>query len=476
MTQAHPESTKERSTSAASTAPAASAASAASAVPTTPAAASERVATRRHRVWRTYWQTHGQSWRRHPIRKAFGLTVVVAVLGGLVWAWIPDPPVVEVAGVWQGPISVTVDEDGRTRVRDRYSVVAPITGTLARIELDPGDEVRPGQPLFSMMPVAPALLDIRSRQSAEVQLRSALAVQRQTSAQLERAQAQARYASDQAARVRQLYQQGGVPRDQYDRAMLQERSAQAELDSARFALQVAQHQVQMAQVALKGVGGVPAGASGPRGEGTAGGTRSGQGKAAEQLDVSAPVRGRVLKVLQREGVIQAGTPLLELGDPAALEVVVDVLTSDAVQIPNEAAVTVDGWGGRTLAGRVRRVEPSAFTRISALGVEEQRVNVIVDLTSARRDWASLGDGYRVDVHIVTWRSDRALQVPPGALFRHGEGWAVFVRKENRAVLRQVRVGPRTARAVVIERGLRPTDIVIVHPSDRIRPGVKVAAP
>lgn len=199
----------------------------------------------------------------------------------------------------------------------------------------------------------------------------------------------------------------------------------------------------------------------------------GRGVGTDEMPVSSPIDGRVLEILQTsEGVVQAGTPLLTLGDPRALEVVIDVLTRDAVLIQPAAAVTLVQWGGQDLTGRVRLVEPTAFTRLSSLGVEEQRVNVIIDITSPPEDWATLGDGYRLEARIEVWRGEDVLVVPSSAVFRSGSGWALFTVDGDLARLRPVGIGQRSGTATQITEGLTEGAVVITHPSDRVQDGVE----
>ena len=334
--------------------------------------------------------------------------------------------------------------------------MAPITGNLARIELDEGDTLRRGDVIAHIKPLAPALLDPRTRSSAQAQLSAAVASERQTHAQLERAKANVENARAEAARTRALFATQSVTRQQLEQALLQERSAIAEFESLRFAANVADHQVQMARSAIQDFS--PAQSK----------------KSRQQFEVPSPVAGRVLKVLQEsEGVVQMGTPLLEVGDASALEVVVDILTSDAVRVKAGAAVWLDQWGGDTLKGRVRRVEPSAFTRISALGVEEQRVNVLIDITSPQQSWLSLGDGFRIEAHIVVWQKENVLTVPTSAVFRAKGRWAVYCIEHGEAKLTFISIGEHTSEHTQVLNGLRRGTLIISNPSERVRSGVSV---
>jgi HlyD family secretion protein len=394
----------------------------------------------------------GRWWKR-GLLALLALVIVFAI----VRAWMPKPVSVETVAAERGSLTVTVDEDGQARVEDRYVVSAPLAGRLARIELEPGDEIARGQTLARIVPVLPPLLDVRTRDSAKAQLAAALAAERQASAQIERARASMQFAKVEADRDRQLFARNVIGRGELDQTLLRERTSRAELESSQFGARVADHEVAMARAALKRLSAV-------------------QKDAAEQLDVPSPIKGRVLKVLQEsEGVVQPGAPLVEVGDPAALEIVVDVLTSDAVRMRAGAKVSIERWGGAPLEGRVRRIEPSAFTRLSALGVEEQRVNVQIGLADPRAKWQALGDGYRVEVRIVVWENEDVLKVPTSAVFRHAGGWAAFVVVDDIARLRQIEIGERTARELQVVRGIEPGERVVIHPSDRVADGVEVEA-
>ena len=390
------------------------------------------------------------------VKRAFGGLVVLAIVATFVLAWMPKPVSVEVTTVEKGELTVTVNEDGRTRVKDRYIVSAPLGGNLARIELHAGDAVKRGDVLARLVPMDAPMLDERSQRTTKARVAASAAGVRQAAAQVERAQAALTYAHNQAQQEQELVKTGVSNQSALDRALLDERTAQAELTSAHFAQQVAAYEQQMAQAAL--------------------GRLQGQADPDEQLNVPSPIDGQILKVLQQsEGVVTAGTQLVELGDPRALEIAVDVLTSDAVHIEPGAHTSVERWGGSKLDGRVRMVEPSAFTRLSSLGVEEQRVNAIIDLTDDYSKWKTLKDGYRVEAHIVVWQGTNVIKAPTSSVFRHGDGWAAFAVSENTARLRPVKIGQRTGTEVEIVEGITPGEQVIRHPSDRVQDGTKVEA-
>jgi HlyD family secretion protein len=392
--------------------------------------------------------------KKHWMKRSIYIAGGVALFGAIVAAWVPKPLPAESAISARGAMRVTVDEDGQARVKDRYVVSAPLSGSLARIELDPGDSVKQGQVLVRIAPVQPALLDTRARSSAEARLAQALASQKQSQVQIERAQTNFDQAKTDLERNQRLFERGAGSRQEFEQAQINERRTTAELESQKFGARVADFEVEMARATLVRL--------------------PGSRETGSQLEIPSPVGGRVLKVMHKsEGVVQPGTQLLEVGDPAALEVVVDVLTSDAARISPGAPVTLDRWGGPPIEGHVRRVEPSAFTRLSALGVEEQRVNVLIDLTSPRADWAALGDGYRVEAHIVVWQSNDVVRVPASAVFRGENSWQLFRIVDGQARLTPVELGQRTTREVQVVKGLAGGEKVIVHPGDKIADGVKV---
>jgi HlyD family secretion protein len=388
------------------------------------------------------------------VKRGFLMALLLGVVALLVLAWMPKPIPVDVVAATRGPFLVTVDEDGRTRVKDRYVVGAPVTGNLARIDLDPGDTVEEGAVIARILSLEPPLMDARTRAQAEARVAQARAATRQASATVERIQQAADFAKREAERQRQLAQRGSIPELVAERAELDARTSQEELASARFAVRVAEWELRVAEEAL---------------------SRPNRAVKDEQVLVTAPVAGKVLRVIQENaGPVQTGAPLVELGNPSALEIVVDVLTSDALNVQQGAKVIIERWGReQTLAGRVRTVEPSAFTRVSALGVEEQRVNVVIDIDEPYERWKLLGDGYRVEARIVVWRSDDTLRVPASAVFRRGDGWAVYTFVDQKARFTPIKTGHRNGLEVEVIGGLSPGSRVIQHPSDQVADGVAV---
>jgi HlyD family secretion protein len=348
---------------------------------------------------------------------------------------------------------VTVEEDGRTRVKDRYVISAPLAGRVGRPALRAGDAVAEGEVLVRMVPVAAPLLDPRARVEAEARVEAARAAVSQAGTAVERARAAQTYARRDAERQRSLFSGGATAPQMVEQAELAERMRTEELASAEFGRRVAESELRLARAALMQLG-------------------SGS---VQVLPVRAPVGGRVLRVQQEsEGVVQPGAPLLEIGDPAALEIVVDVLTTDAVGIREGAPVRIERWGGSDiLHGHVHRVEPSAFTRLSALGVEEQRVNVVIDLDATRGAAASLGDGYRVEVAITVLQRPSRLLVPLGGVHRLDQGWAAFVVDRGRARLREVAIGGRNGSEAEVVDGLREGERVVLYPTDKVEDGVQV---
>lgn len=384
--------------------------------------------------------------------------LVLAIAGGLVWGFRPRPVAVEMVTVTQGPLEVTVEEEGRTRVRDRYVVHAPMSGHLRRIALEVGDPVRRGQVLTVLEPARADALDARTRSQAQAQARAAEAALAAAREEARAAEAEALLARQELARVEALGQAEFLSRAAVDQARTRVHRSDAALEAARHAVDVARHQLEMARAVLARAAALQAG--GP----------------SELLEVRAPIDGRVLKLIRKsEGAVAAGQPLLEVGSPEDLEVEVEVLSTQAVRIHADARVLLERWGGPPLQGRVRAVEPAAFTKVSALGVEEQRVRVIVDITAPREAWLNLGDGYRVDARFVLWEAADVLQVPTSSLFRHDGGWSVFVVEAQQARLRKVELGQRSGLAAQVLSGLRAGERVIAHPDDRIRDGIRLRA-
>ena len=395
-----------------------------------------------------------------PSARTFALlTFTLLVIAALTFGFMPRPILVDTAVVGRGPLVVTVEEEGRTRVIDRYALSAPVAGFARRIELDVGDQVSKGDVLLELEPLRSDVLDPRRRAEAEARVQASSAARAGASQNVAAARADAEFAARELARKEQLRADSTISEDDLDRARARARSAAANLRSAEFAVDVAQHELEAAETAL-----------------AYSGASTGEGP-QEMVAVSSPVDGRVLAVIREsEGVVDSGQSLIEIGDPAALEVEVDVLSADAVKIEPGARVEFHRWGGEEpLNGVVRVVEPTGFTKISALGVEEQRVLVISDIVSPRADWARLGDGYRVEAAFILWQDDDVLKTPSSALFRQGIDWAAYVVEDGRARLRRVDIGRRSGLEVQVLDGLALDERVIVHPGDDVTDDVRVRA-
>lgn len=393
------------------------------------------------------------------LKRILAALLGIASLGALIAAFLPKAETVEAVEVARGSFEQTIEEDGKTRVRERYVVSAPLAGKLQRIRLKAGDEIRQGALLAVIEPSIPALLDVRTEHELGERLGQAEAGKLRAAVAIERAQAALEKSQADLERARKLAEKNFVSANQLEQAGLAVKLNSRELDAAKHADHAAAHDVAVARAALSRLH-----------QEAAGGKTSGQ-----HWQVHAPISGYVLKVAQEsETAVAVGAPLLEIGSPSDLEVVVDVLSADAVQIAPGAPVHLERWGKtEPLEGRVKRVEPAAFTKISALGVEEQRVNVVIDLVSPGEKWQSLGDGYKVDARIVVAHLDDAVKVPVAALFREDDQWAVFTVTAGKATKRTLQLSRRGALEAVVAQGLQPGEKVIVHPGDAVKDGGRV---
>lgn len=397
----------------------------------------------------------GRSWIRYAIWAALGL----GLLALLAWALRPMPVPVNVARVSVGPFTDSIIEEGRTRLRDTWNVSAPITGFLQRVTLEEGDRVAEGDTLFRLEPSPAPALDVRTRQQAEDSLQAAQARLRAAHANLETARADRRFAEAEYQRYRQLHERNLISTAELEQRQNQRDRLRALENSAASGVEVARFEVESARALLA--------------------VASGQRSEADQpvLQVRAPVSGLVLTRYRCcEGSVSAGDPILELGNLDDLEIQVDLLSMDAVRLRPGMTVNITGWGGEPLTGHVRRIAPSGFTRTSALGVDEQRVPVIVDFADGL-DLATLGlgSGFRVDAEFVVWAADEVLQMPTSALFRHQGEWSVFVIEAGRAVRRPVELGRRQGLVSQVRAGLEAGETVIIHPGERVAEGVRVRA-
>lgn len=394
-------------------------------------------------------------------RRTLAITggVALAALAAMIWAFAPRPIEVEVSTATQGRFEATIDEDGKTRLRDRYVVSAPLAGRLARITLREGDSVAAGAVVASLTPALAPLLDARSSKELSARVETAQAVLQRAAARISRAKVALDQANSDLHRSQQLAQQGFVSNTKLESDQLNVRAAQRELDIADVEQHVATHELEQARAAaaLQQTGG-------SRGS----------------FAVRAPIAGRVMHVYQASEVtVPLGTPLIELGDTTHMEVVAELLTTDAILAKPGTRVVIERWGGaHLLEGRVRGVEPAAFTKVSALGVEEQRVKVLIDLTSPADQWRALGDGFRVGVRIVVLDVPQAVRVPVSAVFpRPGaashDAMAVFTLDGGRARLVPVELGGRNGRDAWIKSGLQAGAQVIVYPPAGVKDGARV---
>jgi HlyD family secretion protein len=389
-------------------------------------------------------------------RLLFWSLPAVLLVAGMIYAFRGEPEPVDVAAVTRGPLVVTVDDEGETRVHDVFTVSAPIAGRVQRTQLHVGDAVEAGRTIVARIePADPALLDPRARAEAEAAVRTAEAAARYARAERERAVAEEDFAAAEVRRMRELHAKGVASEQAIDEAERKHRTAVAAVNASDAAIKMRDHELARARAALMTPTKDP-------------------GAACACVDLHAPVSGQVLSIAEKsEAVVQTGTPLLEIGDPAQIEIVADYLSNEAVSLRAGQRAIIDGWGGAPLNAIVQRIEPTGFTKVSALGIDEQRVNVILNLTDPREAWQSLGHGYRVDVRVIVWQSDAVDIVPLTALFRHGDGWALFIDDGGRARLRPVVIGHRAGLKVEVVDGVAPGEPIIVNPSGRIEDGTRV---
>ena len=397
------------------------------------------------------------------IKRFLGLLLLGGLAGGLLYSFLPKPVLVDLSPVTRGPLKVTVDEDGRTRIRDRYVVSAPLSGKLGRIRLKPGAKVKSGDVLTTIEPSDPALLDPRAVAQAEARVKGARSAVERASSALEAARLALDHAESEYARAVELFRKKAISPTDYELKVMQQRTQVEEFRSARHSKEISEYELEQAEAALL--------RTNPR---AASDMPDGEFLFTLRVPPATVAGGElhVLRVMQEsEAVVAPGQNLLELGDPSDLEVEVDVLSADAVKIQPGARVSLEQWGGDgPLEGQVRLVEPSGFLKISALGVEEQRVNVIVDFPDRTQVPRTLGDQFRVEAKISVWEGDDVLQVPMSALFRRGDSWAVYRVTDGRAVETVVQIGHQNGRFAEVLDGLAQGDTVIIHPGDQVSDG------
>jgi HlyD family secretion protein len=391
-------------------------------------------------------------------RTLFVIILLLVIVGAMVYGFYPRTTGADVVSVVRGPLQVTVEEEGRTRLKDRFVLSAPVSGYMRRIEAKVGDTVRRGQVVVILEPLSSPQLDPRSREEAQAVVTAA---QSSVQAATERERmtiADVDYLEKRLERMRNLYSNGYIAKDQLEQIEADAQKARAARLSARAAVDVARAELLRAQSTVQNFSSVKRASS-------------------NTIRVPSPVNGSIFRLYREsEGAVNVGEPLLDIGNVKNLEVRVEVLSADAVKIKPGTLVLMKRWGGEgTLTGVVRIVEPAGFTKISSLGVEEQRVLIIADITSPPEIWRSLGDAYRLEAHFVIWEGKDVLQVPVSALFRSGNDWAVFVFEKGRAIKRLVKIGRKNASAAEIISGVKEKERVIAHPDDAISDGKRVSA-
>ena len=389
-------------------------------------------------------------------RRAWLYILSAVIILALGYGFMPKAVFIETAEAKRGQMRVVIKEVGKTRVENRFAVSAPVAGYALRIDLDVGDTVRQGQVITRLEPLRSTVLDPRSRAEAKARVSAAEAALSSSKENAQAAKASAEFAGKELNRIRQLYRESLVTQGKLDEAETETRRTGAALRASDFAVDIARYELEAALTVLKY-------------------SASGDGSYRDKVIIKSPVSGRILKINRKsEGVVREGQPLIDIGDPQALEVEVDVLSAYAVRIRPGMPVLFERWGGEEpLEGRVRVIEPTGFTKISALGVEEQRVLVISDIVSPPEKWAQLGDGYRMEASFILWEAQDVLQIPVSALFRYKDGWAVFVFRDRKAHLRTIKTGYKNGLNAQVVSGLDEGDAVITHPSGSIEDGTRV---
>ncbi|MBN8534395.1 MAG: HlyD family efflux transporter periplasmic adaptor subunit [Rhizobiales bacterium] len=392
------------------------------------------------------------------VRKIPLAAIVLALIAAGIWALWPQPVPVDVVAVTRGSMEVTVEDEGVSRVRDVYTVSSPLLGKLQRPRLRVGDPVVQGRTIVATIePVDPSFLDLRSLQVQEAAAAAARAAVELAEAQTRQARAQADFARSELQRARTLLARQAATERSLDQAQLNLATAEATVASALANLDLRRHEYEQAEAQR-----IQPGESVPR-------------RAQCCVEVRAPASGRLLRLaVESAQVVQQGQTLLEIGDTDDIEIVVDLVSRDAVRVVHAAEARIENWGGDgALRARVARIDPSGFTKVSALGIEEQRVRVVLDIEEPRERHRRLGHGFRVIVRIAVWRAEDVVSIPLGALFRQGESWATYIVEKDRAVLRPLRIGERNLREAQVISGVNPGERIVLHPSDRLTDGTKV---
>lgn len=382
----------------------------------------------------------------------FGLSALLALI---VWGLLPKPVLIETGVAARGPLTVRVSEEGKTRVRNRYIVASPVAGKMRRVSLKPGDSVEAGKTVLTTIePAVAPLLDSRARMQAEAAVSMHEAARKQAEESLTAARSAMKLAASELERLQAVKHGGVISESARDQAEADAAIKAAEVRAVEFSLQVIDYELAQARAALE---------------------RPEVSSAGNLVTVNSPVSGRVLKVMQEsETIVAPGTAILEIGDPTDIEIEAEILSRDAVGMKPGDPVDIEQWGGEmALKGRVRRIEPAAFTKISALGVEEQRVYVLTDLIDPPESSKTLGDRYRVEVRVAVWHSDDVLVVPAGALFREGNVWKTYAYQDGKVRLVSIEAGHTNGRLTEVLSGLNAGDKVLLHPPDTVKDGSSV---
>ena len=401
------------------------------------------------------WETKRSPSGKSMIKRLLPWLGILLLVGLVTWGLLPKPVIIETGAAIRGPLTVRVSEEGKTRVRNRYVVAAPVAGKMQRVRLKPGDEVKAGVTVLTVIePAVSPLLDPRARAQAEAAVSMQEASRKRASESMEASKAASKMALAELERVRSVNKAGTLSESDRDRAEMESSMRAAESRAAEFSLQVIDYELAQARAALE---------------------RPESNTAGNLVEMKSPVSGRVLRVMQEsEMVVTPGVQILEVGDPADIEIEAEILSRDAVTIHPGDSVQVEQWGGETqLTGRVRLVEPAAFTKVSALGVEEQRVIVLSDLVDIPETAKALGDRYRVEVRVAVWHADDVLIVPAGALFREGNTWKTYVFQNGSAKLTSIEAGHTDGRFTEVLSGITPGDEVLLHPPDTVKDGTAV---
>lgn len=393
---------------------------------------------------------------RFPRGRILLATLVIVGIGAIVIALGPPVVDVEIAEVGIGPLQVTVTSEGKTRVKDLYEITAPIQGCLLRVPFKAGDPVNQGQTLTVLEPTAPEFLTARSSAEARAKVRVAQAAYDLAEADIKRCEAELEYADSELWRIKALKKTGADTQHALDEAKKNLKTKEAELTVAKMKLREEQHNLEVAKAGLLHP------------------SSSAEDSSVSTIQIKSPINGRILKVEQEsETIVNPGQVIMRLGDPRVIEVELEMLSNDAARINIGAEVKIEAWGGPMLKGRVYRIEPLGYTKVSSLGIEEQRVLVLVDFEGLEASWEKLGHGYGLDAHVVVWENPNVLLVPMGALFRKKNKWATYAINGDRAYLTPVEIGYSTTYQAEVISGLSKGDQVILYPSDQIVDGVRV---